>query len=168
MKLGSAERGESKAKWFGGSSANDFPNIDVHSIGHHFEFVDQSDVDSPVDVFQKFGQFGHFGGGDGHNVIEDGSIKSNSGFQTGWGGAANHFRYIDGGEFGTEGALALTFARAAGARTICVIPSSEKSGPVATGAFARGLMLIEAFARASGFALSANCLSLDGVACDCV
>jgi hypothetical protein len=49
-----------KPKRLGGSRVNHFPDIESHAQRQQLEFVDQRDIDAPVDIFQELG---HFGGG---------------------------------------------------------------------------------------------------------
>src|SRR5215469_12286782 len=42
-----------EAERLGGCSFDDFPDIDAHTKRQQFQFVDQCDVDTAVDVFEK-------------------------------------------------------------------------------------------------------------------
>jgi hypothetical protein len=58
-----------EAERFGCSGIDDFVNVDAHFVGNDFHLVHQADVYGAVDVFQKFGQLGSFGGAYWNNFI---------------------------------------------------------------------------------------------------
>ena len=59
-----------EAERFGRSGIDDFVNVDAHFVGNDFHLVHQADVYGTVDVFQKFGQLGSFGGAYWNNFID--------------------------------------------------------------------------------------------------
>lgn len=99
------EGGESEG--FGGGGTDDLPNIDAHRIGDRFEFVDETDIDRAIDVFEQLGELGNLGGGDGHDLVESGSVEGVSSVHAGGGVAADDFRDVGGGELRVTGVLAL-------------------------------------------------------------
>jgi len=58
---------------FGGF--DDLPDVDVHPVEKHLEFVDESDVDRTVDVLQKLCCFGNPRRGDGNGPLDNLIIK---------------------------------------------------------------------------------------------
>ena len=80
-----------EAEWFGCSGIDDFVNVDTHFVGNNFHLVHQADVYGAVDVFQKFGQLGSFGGAYRNNFIDGRLVQRKADFQTGRGVAADDF-----------------------------------------------------------------------------
>src|ERR1035437_4559946 len=65
----------SEPEGFGGGGADHFPDIYVHGIGHDLQLVDQADVHRAEDVFEQFGEFGHTGRADRHDLIEGRAVE---------------------------------------------------------------------------------------------
>ena len=63
-----------EAEWLGGGGADDLPDIDAHGIGDDFEFVDEANVDGPVNVFQQLGKFRDPARADGDDGVESSLI----------------------------------------------------------------------------------------------
>src|ERR1051326_6392163 len=63
------------AEGFAAGSIDDFPEIDVHTIGKKLQLVHESNVDASIDIFEKFDQFCRPRGGNGDNPIDDLPVK---------------------------------------------------------------------------------------------
>ena len=83
------EGGEAEGFGFGG--VDDFPDVDAHGVGDDFHFVDEADVDGADEVFEEFDHFCDAGGGNGDDLLVDGSVGGEALFETGWGEAADDF-----------------------------------------------------------------------------
>ena len=59
-----------EAERFGCCGLDDLPDIDIHFIEYGFHFVDERDIDSPVDIFHEFGGFCDFAGAYRNNCFE--------------------------------------------------------------------------------------------------
>ena len=49
-----------EAERFGRRGVDDFPDVDVHLVEEHLQFVGQGDVHAAVNVFEDFARLGHF------------------------------------------------------------------------------------------------------------
>ena len=94
---------------FGGGGLNDFVDVDSHAVGDYFHFIDQANIDRPVDVFQQFGHFGGAGGADGHEALDGFFVEGGAEFKALWRHAADNFGNLRGGE--VRVARVFTFGR---------------------------------------------------------
>ena len=88
-----------EAKGFCGRGLDDLVDVEPHAVADHFQFIDQTDIDRTVDVFQQFGHFCHPCGTDWDNFINDVTVKGSSHFETGFGAAADHLGDSSGAVF---------------------------------------------------------------------
>ena len=98
-----------EAERFGCRGGDDFVNIDIHFVGDDFHLVHQADVHGAVDVFQKLGQLGGFGGAYRYDFVDGRLIQRDTDFQTSRGMTADDFR--DGTGFKIRVARVFAFRR---------------------------------------------------------
>ena len=58
------------AEWFGTGAADDFPDVDAHSVEKLFELVYHGDIDAAVDIFDDFYGFCCFAGVDWDHCVD--------------------------------------------------------------------------------------------------
>ncbi len=98
-------RGETKR--FGRCGVDHFVDVDIHLVGNDLHFVDQSDIDGAMNVFQQLGQFRSACGTDRHYRIDRRTVERDTGFQAGRRDAAAHLGNGAGFKCGIAGILAL-------------------------------------------------------------
>ena len=91
----------------GRSRLNHFPDVNAHPIGGHLQFVHQSDVHGPVDIFQQLGELGHLGGTHRNHLRNHRLIESLPHPGTVPGDSPDHLGNHGGREVGIAGILPL-------------------------------------------------------------
>jgi len=81
----------SESKRLGFGSFDDLPDVDPHAVGHHLHFVDQSDIDGAVNVFEQLTELSDLGRRDWDDFRIDGAVHGETGLQAGGGGASDYF-----------------------------------------------------------------------------
>ena len=57
---------------------DDFEDVHSHPQAEHFEFIDQGNVDRPIDVFQQLAHFRRLGGGYGDHPFDHLGVKGHA------------------------------------------------------------------------------------------
>lgn len=90
-----------------GSSLDHFMDVDAHFVGDDLHFVDQADVNGPVDVLQQLAHFGHFGAADRYCCGNGFAVEHLAQRKTGSGGAADDFGDVGCFEMRVAGVFSL-------------------------------------------------------------